>query len=124
MSSGGACFIVIAPKPWKDHDAGPFLAVPTVNSEEPLDISALLGDEGTIFTYTVMWNDGVGVEFHTLVDHCWNHATQLVMMQLGIDHQQEEQEQCVCTIVTQPGKLPLTRLVYEWFSKVCKKSLY
>lgn len=139
MSSGGgggACFIVVAPVQWRYHNT-PYLAVPVTErqSREPLDVTSLLGnDRGDgVQTFTVTWNDGsgVGIEFHTLAGCGWNPGTRAVMEELGIevsssdgDDDDKEAAAVVCTIVTQPGKLPLSREIYEWFSRQCKRSLY
>jgi hypothetical protein len=125
---GGACFIVVAPVQWRYH-GGPYLAVPVVAEQRPLDVRGLLGNQGAVQTFTVRWNDesGVGIEFHTLVGCAWNAGTRAVMEELGIPEEAEEPEEpqeLVCTIITRPGKLPLSREIYEWFSGQCKRSLY
>lgn len=128
MSVG--CFIVISPYNWKHHASGPFLAT-TAPLGVPLDVADLLGNEGSISTFTVRWDDGVGIEFHTLVGSPWNQATRQVMEELGIevpeqedDDDDDDTDNVVCTIVTCPRKQPLTRPMYDWFSTACQKSLY
>lgn len=128
-----ACFIVIAPKHWRQHDSA-FLAVPVIrhNQEVPLDVSALLGHEGNLFSFTVTWSGGgAGIEFHTLSGCCWNQATRDVLEELGVQvvgggdgDEDEEDQPVVCTIVTRPGKRPLTRPLYEWFRQLCGGSIY
>lgn len=136
---GVFCFIVASPFQFRGHNS-PFLAVPVIESliHKKLDVSGLLGDQGCVLTRTFHWEDGVGIEFHTVHGMVWNPATLSVMDELGIDLEEEEEEDddennsghwtlappSVCTIITSPGKLPLSPAIYRWFCMTCKRSLY
>lgn len=131
VASDFGCFIVIGSWDWKNHGS-PYLAVPVVSKliSGPLDVSALLGEQGALYSWTVRWPDGVGIEFHTLESSQgqFNDATLDVMEQLKIEPNIEQDEESTtilpCTIVTCPGKMPLSKFVYDWFCRACQRNLY
>jgi hypothetical protein len=124
------CVIIISPHNWKGRRT-PFLAV-RVQPSEPVDLLDLLGGDcdDSLRTFSVIWGDGIGVEFHTLRKTFWNQHTQDVIDELGadlcdMDDDVNDEERDVCTIVTCLGKLPLPKPFYEWFSKYCNnKNIY
>ena len=124
--------LLISPWHWKGHDSH-FLAVAVPMASIPLDVSVYLGDGCSVYTLSVKWDDGVGLEFHTTLQSWgrgeFNDATLEVMDHLGMqvpgDYDDEENEVSYeLTVVTGPKRTPLTRAICDWFAVFSEKALY